>query len=153
MSERTALYRCYDREGTLLYIGVAKHFGLRWSRHKAKAPWWDQVHRQTVEWCDSRPEALAAEAAAIFTEQPKYNVVHIKGTKRRARKQAAQPVVVSEPAVPKPPVVTLGPGVTQEMVDRLDAFDLACELAEAETRKRWSERRRREGYIPVNAEP
>ena len=147
-SERTALYRCYDREGALLYIGVAKHFGLRWSRHKGKTPWWDQVHRQTVEWYDSRPEALDAEADAIFAEQPRHNVVHIKGTKRRARKQSSAVPTPSPPAEPKQPVVTLGPGVTQEMVDRLDAFDLLCDLAMAEAQRRG----RKEGYELVDYE-
>lgn len=148
-AERTALYHCFDREGTLLYIGVAKHFGLRWSRHMGRTPWWDQVHRQTVEWYDSRPGALAAEATAIFAEQPKYNIVHIKGAKRRARKQ---PAVVTEPPEPKPSVMTLGPGVTQEMVDRLDAIDYLCELAEAEAVERMWKRHREGSYSLVDHE-
>ena len=32
----------------------------------------------TVDFYDDREEALDAEALAIFTEQPKYNVLHRK---------------------------------------------------------------------------
>jgi predicted GIY-YIG superfamily endonuclease len=76
-SERTAIYRMYDAAGVLLYIGISNDFGRRWAQHAESKPWWPEVNRQAVEWRSSRAEALAAEAGAIKTEQPKYNIQHV----------------------------------------------------------------------------
>lgn len=78
MTERTALYRLYDAAGRLLYIGITKAPTTRWQQHgREKADsWWPDVARKTIEWFDSRPEAEAAEYAAIRTEGPPYNDRH-----------------------------------------------------------------------------
>ncbi len=68
MSERTAVYRVFAADETLLYVGVAKSFARRWSQHAAAKPWWPDVQRQTVDWYPDRDTALAAETAAIRTE-------------------------------------------------------------------------------------
>lgn len=73
MSERTAVYRIYDTDGALLYVGVSADFGYRWTAHARTQPWWQDVGRQTIEWHESRAAALAAEAAAIEAEKPKHN--------------------------------------------------------------------------------
>ena len=85
MSERTAVYRVFDASDGLLYIGVAKNFGLRWAKHAAVKPWWPDVQRQTVEWYPDRESALAAEEAAIRTEKPRHNVVYTPQQYRRPR--------------------------------------------------------------------
>ena len=74
--ERTALYRMFDAESVLIYIGISKHFGVRWAEHAAAQPWWHEVQRQTVDWYPSREEAALAEVIAIKAEKPKYNVMH-----------------------------------------------------------------------------
>jgi hypothetical protein len=76
--EETALYRIFGgmRRGRLLYIGISKDFGKRWKQEAATFPWWDEKRRMTVHWYDSRPEAAAAERAAIKAEYPKYNKKH-----------------------------------------------------------------------------
>ena len=76
MSERTAVYRLYDADDALLYVGISKSFGSRWEQHAYRQPWWPEVHRQTVEWHPDRECALAAEEAAICSEGPRYNVMH-----------------------------------------------------------------------------
>jgi excinuclease UvrABC nuclease subunit len=75
-AERTALYRVYDGQDALLYIGVSNDFGTRWKSHARNQPWWPEVRRQTVTWYESRDEALAEEAAAIKAEHPRFNTVH-----------------------------------------------------------------------------
>jgi DNA-binding transcriptional regulator YhcF (GntR family) len=80
-SERTALYRLYDAEGRLLYIGIAVKPEQRWIQHAAEKDWWPEVARRDTYWCDSRAEALVREVDAIVTEQPIYNVHH-NGTRR-----------------------------------------------------------------------
>jgi len=70
---RTALYRLHDAGGCLLYIGIANDPERRWLEHAASKGWWSQVDRQDVQWWPSRPEAEAAETAAIRAERPLHN--------------------------------------------------------------------------------
>ena len=65
MSERTAVYRLFAADDTLLYVGVAKRFGTRWEQHARAQPWWPHVDHQTVYWHPSRESALLVEKAAI----------------------------------------------------------------------------------------
>jgi hypothetical protein len=71
---RTALYRLFDAEGRLLYVGVAFNPEVRWKDHAKDKPWWGDVERKTVAWCETRTDALLDEAEAIRTERPLYNV-------------------------------------------------------------------------------
>jgi excinuclease UvrABC nuclease subunit len=82
---QTGLYRVFGEADSLLYIGISKHFGVRWQQHAQKQPWWNERRRMTVDFYDDREEALDAEALAIFTEQPKYNVLHRKQAQRLKR--------------------------------------------------------------------
>jgi len=86
----TGLYRVYDGADGLLYIGVSKHFGVRWQQHAQKQPWWNGRRRMTVDFYDDRDEAFDAEALAIFNEQPKYNVRHRNQALRLKALQAGQ---------------------------------------------------------------
>ena len=87
----TGLYHIYGEADSLLYIGVSKHFGVRWQQHAQKQPWWNERRRMTVDFYDTRDEALDAEALAIFTEQPKYNVLHRKQAQRLQKLRGLQP--------------------------------------------------------------
>lgn len=71
--ERTALYRLYDKNGVLLYAGIAVDPRNRWGQHARTKPWWPRVVVKEVEWHDTRIEALAAESVAIAVEKPLYN--------------------------------------------------------------------------------
>lgn len=75
MTERTALYRLYDADDQLLYIGIAKDPKVRWQGHaqSTTSPWWTQVSRKTVTWYPSREEADEAETQAIASEGPLRN--------------------------------------------------------------------------------
>lgn len=77
-SGRAALYRLYDAEDRLLYVGVASDPETRWKQHaRYKADlWWSEVHRKTVQWFFSRLDALHAETRAIQVELPRYNIIH-----------------------------------------------------------------------------
>lgn len=83
------LYRLFDAQGLLLYVGIATEPKKRWRSHYATT-WWPQVSRKTLEWHDSREDAEKAEATAIRVEHPRYNKLHNKQnglamTKARAR--------------------------------------------------------------------
>lgn len=71
--EPTALYRLYDANDRLLYIGIARHPKFRWEQHANDKPWWHLVARKTVEWCDDRSSALNAERGATAEEKPLYD--------------------------------------------------------------------------------
>lgn len=73
-TRRTALYRLFDLEGRLLYVGVAFDPEGRWKGHAYDKEWWEQVVEKRVVWHETRLDALAAELAAIRDELPKYNV-------------------------------------------------------------------------------
>jgi excinuclease UvrABC nuclease subunit len=72
----TALYRLFDRVGTLLYIGISGSPEQRWMHHSEHKAWWSEVARIEFEWRASRDEALQLEAESIRTEMPLHNVHH-----------------------------------------------------------------------------
>lgn len=76
MTESTTLYRFFDAQDRLLYIGIAGNPGRRFHQHAQEKPWWPQVTRSTMEHHPTREAALVAEKAAIQTEHPLWNVVH-----------------------------------------------------------------------------
>jgi hypothetical protein len=81
-SRRHVLYRFWDCDDQLLYVGLTANPGSRWKAHGVEKPWWIDVARVTVEHFASRAEAEAAEATAIKTEGPLYNVRHVPVTMR-----------------------------------------------------------------------
>lgn len=72
--EPTTVYRFYDSDSRLLYVGVSKQIPIRLRSHNSEKPWWLDAAWLTFEHFASRPEALAAEAAAIVAEDPLYNI-------------------------------------------------------------------------------
>ena len=73
--DRTCLYRHFDCEGKLLYVGVSLHVLSRLSAHARISPWFHRIAHVHIEHFDSRKEALAAERAAIAEEHPECNIV------------------------------------------------------------------------------
>lgn len=67
------LYRLWDQEGTLLYVGVTVNpFNRPWM-HRSQKAWGAEIHRDTLEEFPSKEAALVAEREAIIREKPKYN--------------------------------------------------------------------------------
>lgn len=98
---RTALYRHYAEDETLLYVGVSLSVAARLAAHEATSAWFDQIARVDVEWHPTRAAALAAEKHAIKTENPKCNVVHGSAPKRSARAPQRPRPKPAPPAGPK----------------------------------------------------
>lgn len=84
-----ALYRLYDEQGTLLYVGVTGNLPKRLWVH-ARRDWWHSVCRTRVEWIASREDALIAEAKAIESESPLHNITgsraHLLASIRQVRR-------------------------------------------------------------------
>jgi hypothetical protein len=70
------LYRLFDEDDRLLYVGITWNVRNRFYAHKADKVWWDDVVRHELEEYPDRDSVLKAEMLAIKTELPIYNVVH-----------------------------------------------------------------------------
>jgi len=73
---RTALYRHFNKYGTLLYVGISLNSIQRTMQHSQGARWFEQIAQITIEWFPSREEAEEAERKAIKAEHPKHNIAH-----------------------------------------------------------------------------
>lgn len=76
MGQPTHLYRYFDSEDRLLYVGVSASAIRRLLEHASGKAWAPLVARVDVQTLPSREAALAAEKIAIAKEQPKFNVQH-----------------------------------------------------------------------------
>lgn len=73
VNRRTCVYRAFDIDGQLLYVGISMNLSGRLDKHRRSA-WWPEVDEIVVEWFDGREAAKVAEREAILTEEPIYNV-------------------------------------------------------------------------------
>lgn len=71
---RTALYRHYDKDGKLLYVGISLSAAHRFSEHLNSSEWAASTGNMTVEWYETRKAAEEAERTAILSEKPIYNI-------------------------------------------------------------------------------
>jgi hypothetical protein len=85
----TFVYRLFDADDRLLYVGISCMPGMRVSAHKRRR-WGHLIAR--VEAGESYPteaEARTAEKRAIETEDPTFNIVHSPRRLTSARIDAA----------------------------------------------------------------
>jgi DNA-binding MarR family transcriptional regulator len=81
---KTSLYRHFDSEGILLYVGVSLSQLNRLQQHSRNAKWFDKITSVTIEHFETRELALEAEAIAIMEEEPLYNKTYnVKSTVRK----------------------------------------------------------------------
>lgn len=67
------LYRHYDADGALLYVGMTHDFHQRQKQHRLAAAWFHAVARITAERHESERAVLNAEYLAIINEKPLHN--------------------------------------------------------------------------------
>lgn len=84
----TTLYRFYDADDRLLYVGITNETGRRFKQHSVSQVWWAEVTTTSTEEFATRLEAATAERAAIAAERPVHNIV---GTSRRVRPHHPRP--------------------------------------------------------------
>lgn len=70
---KTTLYRLFDRNGALLYVGISGRWFRRMHEHAGTQGWWDNVAMVKRQSFETRDAALAVEAQAIRDENPQYN--------------------------------------------------------------------------------
>lgn len=71
--ERGYVYRFFDVDGGLLYVGITRDMSQRFAAHRREARWWFDVATVTVEVTAGMVEAEYAEAVAILSERPAHN--------------------------------------------------------------------------------
>ena len=91
-----AVYRFFDADDGLLYVGISDSLGTRFGAHRNTA-WWPKAVRNTVQWYDTRAQALAAEYKAITTESPQYNIAEVPFVAPTEEEAAALPRFVPGP--------------------------------------------------------
>jgi predicted GIY-YIG superfamily endonuclease len=81
----TAVYRLYDVQDRLLYVGITVDLEQRWSEHSEDKFWWHLVVRKQAAWHQTRGPAVAEEREAIRDEGPLHNRTWPNGSARGDR--------------------------------------------------------------------
>jgi len=81
----TDLYRHYDKDDNLLYVGISISTLQRLGQHRNNARWFDSISRIEIEKCPDRAAALKSEAKAIIMENPAYNIQHSTSREKTSR--------------------------------------------------------------------
>lgn len=88
------LYRFYDADDTLLYVGLSINPGKRFERHKADKEWWTEVARIDMEQFPDIDALRTGERTAIQSERPRHNIrmaetaPHVSNAKKRETLEA-----------------------------------------------------------------
>lgn len=86
----TQLYRFFDSDGRLLYVGVSLNLISRLRTHETDSHWFNRAKTVTIETLNSEDEAFDAEAVAIQTEHPLHNIV-VPSQRPKTKDQVAAP--------------------------------------------------------------
>lgn len=70
------LYRFFDSNGALLYVGITLSPPQRFAQHRSSKWWWTRVACIELDSFPTRAAVLVAEQSAIESERPRYNVLH-----------------------------------------------------------------------------
>lgn len=73
---KTTLYRHWDKDDNLLYIGISLSKLQRLGQHSRNATWFDKITKVTMESFPTRKIALQKEKEAITSEYPIHNIIH-----------------------------------------------------------------------------
>lgn len=68
------VYRCYDAEGRLIYVGCSGVPRQRMEQHRLSSWWFDQVERIRYVVFPNKQYALDKEREAIAEENPRWNL-------------------------------------------------------------------------------
>jgi predicted GIY-YIG superfamily endonuclease len=85
-NDSAQLYRHFDADNKLLYVGISLNTFARLSQHKDHSKWFEKIKRVEVEHFNTREEAMAQERKAIKTEMPMFNIA-MKKTLREIEKE------------------------------------------------------------------
>lgn len=72
---KASLYRHFDNDNTLLYVGISVDFGRRTLQHFWGSPWMENVTKITIERYNEISQAGMAEVRAVLDENPIHNKI------------------------------------------------------------------------------
>lgn len=67
------VYRAYDREGRLMYVGITANWPVRLYSHRCATFWWRDITRTRLTLWPDRYSALTHERQVIREERPLRN--------------------------------------------------------------------------------
>ena len=73
------MYRHFDKDDNLLYIGISINAVNRLRTHQTASGWYKSIHKIVIENYPSREELESAEIKAIQDENPKHNMCRYTG--------------------------------------------------------------------------
>lgn len=100
-AKRPCVYRHYDAEERLLYVGACANYDRRMDAHRCKAVWFKDIRRSAVEFYPSMREANKAENEAIWFEKPLHNVRRTMPETKAFIKRAATLAETADPELAK----------------------------------------------------
>jgi excinuclease UvrABC nuclease subunit len=87
------VYRLYDAERNLLYVGCTANVKRRFQHHSTQRAWWPDVAEVETETFASVSEAAEAERAYIVALDPRHNVAQTKTYAEKVRQYERSPRV------------------------------------------------------------
>lgn len=72
------LYRAFDSDGQLLYIGISGQWHQRLHQHEKTSDWIEKADYVKIERFADRQAVSEAEQLAVITEKPLYNKVYVE---------------------------------------------------------------------------
>ena len=112
---KTQLYRHYDNNKKLLYVGISLSAAVRLAQHREAAHWFDEIANVTIETFPTREAALAAERNAIANENPACNIHHKRTLKQIEQEEKLRAAEFAEKA-------------KQQLMSRYVVYNLAYKL-------------------------
>lgn len=79
MTDTTIVYRHYDKDGNLMYVGQSMKVLYRQMQHASSSHWYDDVTKITLERFPDVSLAKIAERNAIRNEKPLHNRIYKAG--------------------------------------------------------------------------
>jgi predicted GIY-YIG superfamily endonuclease len=126
MTKPHVLYRYFDADDNLLYVGITNSPLSRMSQHLRDKGWFAKAARTTYEHFTTRDELEKAELKAIQSEKPKYNIAGTVAPppKQMAVKTNGRFMRGAASSFPKPDAIASDSHLTEEEMEaRLDELE------------------------------
>jgi hypothetical protein len=100
------VYRYFDDQGRLIYVGQAICSISRSVTHRSNSPWFWRVRSWTIEVCESKADALRLEKTIVTSGASMFNIDGLASEEDKSRVRQA---LVDEIARPKEPCQPIPP--------------------------------------------